>query len=173
MTNSTLPERVHGLGIVSPERTLPPRTRDRRPSPAAPSPDLRALAARRAAINRAACAPPGPLHVVLYALTGLGMDPSADLAEARGYAEREHLVVIDQVVDTLTSRAAGGADDPMLRRGYGRVLQMLGDPASPVRGVVAVSRIAISPVDHLYEAQLIRYADRGAGLWFVRRETEI
>ncbi|MEU7604120.1 hypothetical protein [Streptomyces sp. NPDC041003] len=50
---------------------------------------------------------------------------------------------------------------------------MVADPACAVRGVVAVSGTAITPAARLYQDQLTWYADRRAGLWLVRSETEI
>ncbi|GHH56744.1 hypothetical protein [Streptomyces candidus] len=59
------------------------------------------------------------------------------------------------LVDTLDSvDLRTGGDNPLLRRGYARALQMLADPTCPVRGVVAVSRTAITSVDRLYQDQL-------------------
>ncbi|MEU9416000.1 hypothetical protein [Streptomyces sp. NPDC048272] len=75
------------------------------------------------------------------------------------------------ILDPVDART--GADDPSLRRGYARARQMVADPACAVRGVVAVSRSAITPAVGLYQDQLTWYANRRAGLWLVRRETEI
>ncbi|MEU1776705.1 hypothetical protein ABZ501_27265 [Streptomyces sp. NPDC019922] len=163
-------------GYASQNRRLPPRASGNRPQPGFPPvPGPRALELRRAAANRAARARPGPLHIVLYALTGPDGTANGDLAAARGYAERQRLVVTGPpLVDTLDSiDIRTGGDAPLLRRGYARALQMLADPACPVRGVVAVSRTAITPVDRLYQDQLSWYADRRAGLWLVRGETAI
>lgn len=164
-------------GYVSQSRRLAPRASSNRPRPDfLPGPDPRALESRRtAANNRAARTHPGPLHIVLYALTGPDGTANTDLAAARGYAERQHLVVTGSpLVDTLDSiDVRTGGDDPLLRRGYARALQMVADPACLVRGVVAVSRTAITPDDLLYQDQLSWYADRRAGLWLVRGETAI
>lgn len=163
-------------GYASQSRRLPPRPSGNRPQPDfLPDPEPRALELRRTAANRAARAHPGPLHIVLYALTGPDGTANTDLAAARGYAERKHLVVTGPpLVDTLDAiDIRTGGDDPLLRRGYARALQMLADPTCPVRGVVAVSRTAITPVDRLYQDQLSWYADRHAGLWLVRGETAI
>lgn len=134
------------------------------------------LEARRTALNTAAAAlaGPGPLHVVLYALTVPGKSASSDLAAARGYAQAQRMVVVDQLVDTLDAvDARTGADDPSLRRGYARALRIMADPSCAVRGMVAVSQTAITPVVRLYADQLAWYAARRAGLWLVRSETGI
>ncbi|MEU5662102.1 hypothetical protein [Streptomyces longwoodensis] len=153
-----------------PARGLPPRAPALRPSPAAPPPlkDAQVLTAWRAAINRAALARADGenLSVVLYALTRPGGDPHDDLAAARSYARAERLIVVDQIVDTLGHHDA-------LRRGYARALHLLSDLSSPVRGVVAVSRTAVTPDGRRYEAQLALHAARGTALHLVRDETEI
>ncbi|MFJ3933761.1 MULTISPECIES: hypothetical protein [unclassified Streptomyces] len=113
----------------------------------------------------------GPLHVVLYALTVPGRDPHGDLATAQGSAAQHNFTVTDRIVDTLDGRTSG--DAPALRRGYARALRLLADQASPVRGVVAVSRASVSRIDRIYEAQLRWIAGRSGGLWLVRAETEI
>ncbi|MFZ3491911.1 hypothetical protein ACODT5_01475 [Streptomyces sp. 5.8] len=177
MNTPTLTTHAPALSVGPPQLALRPRAVHRRPRPAdpLPAPDLRALQARRTALNHAARAQPGPMHVVLYALTVPGRAASGDLAAARGHAESQRLTVVGApLVDTLdTVDAAHGSDDPLLRRAYARALQMLADPASPVRGVVAVSRTAITPADRLYEHQLTWYAHHRAGLWLVRDETGI
>jgi hypothetical protein len=155
-------------------RTLTPRAHGQRPAPA---PLLRpagaqALARQRATLNQAALLhADGPPHVVLYALTRTGMDPHDDLAAAQGYAARHAFTVTDRIVDTLD--AHGDGDDPTLRRGYARARRLLADPASPVRGIVAVSRTSVSPIDRIYETQLHCIAARAGGLWLVRSETEL
>ncbi|MFD9052745.1 hypothetical protein [Streptomyces zaomyceticus] len=160
-----------------PARGLPPRADAPRPAPAASPPlkSLQDLAAWRAAINRAALArfSGESLSVVLYALTRPGGDPHDDLAAARSYAQAERLFVVDQIVDTLGHHDQACEDDPTLRRGYARALHLLGDPSSPVRGVVAVSRTAVTPDGRLYEAQLALHAARGTALHLVRGETGI
>ncbi|MFF5488753.1 hypothetical protein [Streptomyces virginiae] len=178
MNTSTLAGHPHGPGLAPPpDRALPPRVAGWRPEPTEPPPvpDLRTLETRRSEINRAALAHPGPLYVVLYALIGPERKANADLAAARGYAEAQHLVVVGSpLVDALDSvDARTGGEDPLLRRNYSRVRQMVADPACAVRGVVAVSRTAITPAVRLYQDQLTWYADRRAGLWLVRGETEI
>ncbi|MFI5857405.1 hypothetical protein [Streptomyces parvulus] len=163
--------------LPPPARGLPPRAPALRPAPATPPPlrDSQALAVWRAAINRAALARADGenLSVVLYALTRPGGDPHDDLAAARSYAQRERLLVVDQIVDTLGHHDQACEDDPALRRGYARALHLLGDPSSPVRGVVAVSRTAVTPDGRLYEAQLALHATRGTALHLVRGETDI
>ncbi|MFJ3934144.1 non-ribosomal peptide synthetase [Streptomyces sp. NPDC090029] len=155
-------------------RTLLPRARSRRPVPAplwrpAGAP---ALAGQRAAMNQAALRhTSGPLPVVLYAFTRAGADAHDDLAAAQGQATRQSFTVTDRIVDILDGH--GDRDDPTLRRGYARALHLLADPASPVRGVVAVSRASVSPIDRIYEAQLRWIAGQSGGLWLVRGETEI
>lgn len=174
-TRSPLPGQS-ALDLARPGRRLPPRAPEFRPHPEPlTSADPRELQARRTAANRAALAHPGPLHVVLYALTGPDGAAHDDLAAARGYAERQRLVVGGPpLVDTLDSvDLRTGGDNPLLRRGYARAQQMLADPTCPVRGVVAVSRTAITSVDRLYQDQLTWYADRHAGLWLVRSETQL
>ncbi|MEU3904111.1 hypothetical protein AB0F20_09860 [Streptomyces goshikiensis] len=159
-----------------PDRSLVPRAADQQPLPAQhlPVPDLGTLKARRTHINRVALALPGPLHVVLYALTVPGTTPNDDLAAVRGYAETQHLVVVGQVVDWLDSvDARTGGEDPRLRRGFARVLQMISDPDCAVRCVAAASRTAITPADRLYEDLLTCFNKRRAGLWLVRSETEL
>ncbi|MFE9802965.1 hypothetical protein ACFYP6_29565 [Streptomyces goshikiensis] len=178
MNTATLSGRTYGPGVAPPpHRELPPRAPGRRPEPTEPLPvpDLRTLEALRSEINRAALALPGPLHVVLYALIGPEGKVNADLAAARGFAEAQHLVVVGPpLVDILDSvDARTGGEDPLLRRGYARARQMVTDPACAVRGVVAVSRTAITPADRLYQDQLTWYADRRAGLWLLRGETQI
>ncbi|MGW4103158.1 hypothetical protein [Streptomyces sp. NPDC004976] len=118
-------------------------------------------AARRRA---AACAP-------VHALTRADLDPHDDLAAAQGHAARHSFTVADRIVDTLDGH--GSSDDPTLRRGYARALRLLADPDSPVRGIVAVSRISVPPIDRIYEAQLHCIAARSGGLWLVRAETEL
>ncbi|MEU3046795.1 hypothetical protein ABZ705_09715 [Streptomyces sp. NPDC006984] len=113
----------------------------------------------------------GPLPVVLYAFTRAGADAHDDLAAAQGQATRQSFTVTDRIVDILDGH--GDRDDPTLRRGYARALRLLADPASPVRGVVAVSRASVSPIDRIYEAQLRWIAERSGGLWLVRAETDI
>ncbi|MFI2736635.1 hypothetical protein [Streptomyces sp. NPDC018711] len=167
--------KVPGL-MPSPGRVLPPRARALRPAPATPLPleGPRALAARRNELNRNVRARSGgTLSVVLYALTVPGGDPHPDLADAQGYAVAHGLVVADRIVDTLARDDQASTDNPKLRRGYARALHLLGDPASPVRGLVAISQTAVTPVRRLYEIQLSGYAAFGAGLFLVRAETEI
>ncbi|GGU38396.1 hypothetical protein GCM10010289_69260 [Streptomyces violascens] len=94
---------------------------------------LKSLEARRRTINRAALSQAGSASVVAYALTVADQTPNADLAAARGYATIKHLDVVATIVDTLDSVDAR-ADEPFLRRGYARVLRMMADPDSPVRG---------------------------------------
>ncbi|MFE0774207.1 hypothetical protein [Streptomyces sp. NPDC058861] len=158
-------------------RELPPRTPALRPAPAAPPPlkGPQALAVWRATINRAALARSSgeDLPVVLYALTRPGGDPHDDLAAARSYAHAERLLIVDQIVDTLGHHDQACEDDPTLRRGYARALHLLSDPSSPVRGVVAVSRTAVTPDGRLYEAQLALHATRGTALHLVHAETGI
>ncbi|MEU7028887.1 hypothetical protein AB0A60_19625 [Streptomyces sp. NPDC046275] len=173
---STLTRRPAGL-VPPPGRVLPPRARGLRPVPAVPPPlrSPRALASWRADINRAAVARLAgeDLPVVLYALTGPGGDPHDDLAAAQGYAEAHRLLVVDRIVDFLARGDQGCADEPELRRGYARALHLMGDPASPARGVTAVSQTAVTPVGRLYEDQLALYATRGTALHLVRGETKI
>jgi hypothetical protein len=172
MSTLTLPPAL----VPPPARALPPRARALRPAPAAPPPlqDPRALAAWRTEINRAALARwGGNLSVVLYTLTGPGGDPHDDLAAAQGYADTHRLLVADRIIDTVTRDDQTCADDPTLRRGYARTLHLLGDPASPVHGLVAISQTTVTPAGRLYEAQLNRYAAHGAGLFLVRAETGI
>ncbi|WP_327378778.1 hypothetical protein OG393_33225 (plasmid) [Streptomyces sp. NBC_01216] len=162
--------------VPPPGRVLPPRARVLRPAPAAAPPlkDPHALAAWRDNINRTALARSGEaLSVVLYALTGPGEDPHTDLAAAQHYAERHRLLVVDRIVDTLARDDQASTDQPELRRGYARTLHLLGDPASPVRGLVTTSQTAVTRVGRLYEAQLDRYAALRAALFLVRAETEI
>ncbi|MHC3392341.1 hypothetical protein ACLQ2E_23185 [Streptomyces lavendulocolor] len=155
-------------------RTLTPRARGQRPAPAPPwrPAGAQALAQQRAAINQAALRhADGPPHVVLYALTRADRDPHDDLAADQGHAARHSFTVADRIVDTLDGH--GDGDDPTLRRGYARALRLLADPASPVRGLVAISRTSVSPIDQIYETQLHWIAARSGGLWLVRAETEI
>ncbi|MFD9771693.1 hypothetical protein ACFWXE_15445 [[Kitasatospora] papulosa] len=163
--------------LPPPARGLPPRARALRPAPAAlpPLKDFQALAAWRATINRAALARSSGAHlsVVLYALTRPSGDAHADLAAARSYAQKERLLVVDQIVDTPGHHDQACEDDPTLRRGYARALHLLGNPSSPVRGVVAVSRTAVAPDGRLYEAQLALHAARGTALHLVCGETDI
>ncbi|MGW3387394.1 hypothetical protein [Streptomyces cinereoruber] len=162
--------------VPPPGRVLPPRARALRPAPAAAPPlkDPRTLDAWRATINRTAVARSGgPLSVVLYALTRPGGDPHTDLAAAQQYADAQRLLVVDRIVDTLARDDQACADQPELRRGYARTLHLLGDPTSPVRGLVTVSQTAVSRVDRLYEAELARYAALRVALFLVRAETEI
>ncbi|MFD5722689.1 hypothetical protein [Streptomyces sp. NPDC127036] len=138
-------------------------------------PVLAALQAQRLTMNRAVLSAPGPLHVLLYALTGPGQATHDHLAAMRGYAAAKHLTVHEPpIVDALDDTdVRTGGDDPLLRRGYARALQMLADPTGPVRGVVAVSRTAITIADRLYQDQLTWYAAHQAGLWLIRSETQI
>ncbi|MCX4783983.1 MULTISPECIES: hypothetical protein [unclassified Streptomyces] len=177
MNASTLSARVPDLAVVAPSRALPPRPYGQRPEQARPlpAPALASLETRRLTMNQAALAAPGPLHVLLYALTGPHREANGDLAAARGYAQTQHLTVAGPpIVDTLDEvDIRTGGDDPLLRRGYARALRMVADPDCAVRGVVAVSRTAITAADRLYADQLTWYADRRAGLWLVRGETQI
>ncbi|MFE9137940.1 hypothetical protein [Streptomyces sp. NPDC007355] len=162
--------------VPPPGRVLPPRARTLRPAPAAAPPlkDSRTLAAWRATINRTALTRSGePLSVVLYALTGPGGDPNTDLAAAQQYAAAHRLVAVDRIVDTLARDDQASTDQPELRRGYARALHLLGDPVSPVRGLVTISQTAVTRVGRLYEAQLDRYAALRVALFLVRAETEI
>ncbi|MEU2354422.1 hypothetical protein ABZ599_15890 [Streptomyces misionensis] len=111
------------------------------------------------------------IQVVLYALVVSGRAPDDDLAAARGCAVRHGLLVTDCIVGTLPDRTDG--DDPTHRRGYARALRLVADPSSPVRGLVAVSRTALSPIDAIYERELSRIADHRGGLWLVRGESYI
>ncbi|MER7145310.1 MULTISPECIES: hypothetical protein [Streptomyces] len=134
------------------------------------------MSKRRHGINRAAlhAKDAGPLHVVLYALTGPDQDVHDQLTVARGHAAALGLPIAGPpIVDTLDHiDARTGGDNPLLRRGYTRALRMITEPG-PVRGVVAASRSAVSASLHLYDAQLTWYADHRAGLWLARNETEI
>ena len=60
---------------------------------------------------------------------------------------------MDRIVDTLTRDDQASTHQPELRRGYARALHLLGDPASPVRGLVTISQTAVTRVGRLYEAQ--------------------
>ncbi|MFE5859714.1 hypothetical protein [Streptomyces virginiae] len=177
MNVSILSARGPGLTIGPSGRALPPRPYGQRPEQAGPlpAPALAALETQRLTMNQAALAAPGPLHVVLYALTGPRREANGDLAAARGYAEVQHLTVAGPpIVDALDDvDIRTGGDDPLLRRGYARALRMVANPGCAVRGVVAVSRTAITAADRLYADQLTWYADRRAGLWLVRGETQI
>ncbi|MET7296978.1 hypothetical protein ABZS79_33615 [Streptomyces griseoloalbus] len=164
------------LPLLPPDdvRTLAPRARGQRPAlaPLWRPAGSQALAGQRAAINQAALRHvDGPPHMVLYALTRADLDPHNDLAAAQGYAAQHSFPVTDRIVDTLDSH--GDGDDPTLRRGYARALHLVADPAPPVRGVAAVSRTSVSPIDRIYETQLRWIAARSGGLWLVRAETEI
>jgi hypothetical protein len=53
------------------------------------------------------------------------------------------------------------------------MLHALADPATPVHGVVAVSRTAITTNNRLYEQQLTTLSTYEAGLWLLRAETAI
>ncbi|MFG3403826.1 hypothetical protein [Streptomyces sp. NPDC048142] len=172
---STLTRPRAGL-VPPPGRVLPPRARALRPATAAPPPlkDSRTLAIWRDGINRAALARSREaLPVVLYTLTGPGGDPHADLAAAQGYADAHRLLVVDRIVDFLGVGDQACADSPELRRGYARTLHLMGDPSSPVGGLVTISQTAVTRVGRLYEAQLALYAARSAALHLVRSETEI
>ncbi|MER6116106.1 hypothetical protein [Streptomyces sp. NPDC001743] len=163
--------------LPPPARGLPPRAPALRPAPASPPPLKRPheLAAWRAAINRAALARAdgGRLSVVLYALTGPSGDPHTVLAAAQQYAAAHRLHVVDRIIDTLARDDQASTDQPELRRGYARALHLMGDPASPVRGLVTISQTAVTRVGYLYEAHLALYAARGTALHLVRSETEI
>ncbi|MFD4683599.1 hypothetical protein ACFWP1_33365 [Streptomyces sp. NPDC058425] len=175
-TLTRLPRPATG-GAAPPGRALHPQFPALRPDPPAlpPLKSPRALAAWRATINRAALTRAGTATpaVVLYALTRPGGDPHADLATARGYAAAHRLHVADQIVDTIGLHDQACEDDPTLRRGYARALHLLADPSSPVQGVVAVSRTAVTSDGRLYEDQLALHAARGTALHLVRAETDI
>lgn len=97
---------------------------------------------------------PTPLQVVLHALTLPAGNPHDDLTAGQGCAHAQHLLVTDRIVNDTQDRT--GTDDPSLRRGYSRLLHALADPATPVHGVVAVSRTAITTraaTDHVQHAQ--------------------
>ncbi|WP_371792985.1 hypothetical protein OG285_32150 [Streptomyces sp. NBC_01471] len=164
-------------GRQPPSRTLRPRGYGQRPEPEEPlpAPGFDALKTLRLTMNRVALAAPGPLEVVLYALTGPNRETHGDLSAVRGYAAAEHLTVNGPpIVDALDDvDARTGAENPLLRRGYARALQVLADPNCPVRGVVAVSRTSITLADRIYQDQLTWYAAQSAGLWLVRGETPI
>ncbi|MFJ4003862.1 hypothetical protein ACIPWL_10440 [Streptomyces sp. NPDC090023] len=162
------------LGPPSDVRTLTPRARGQRPAlaPLWRPTEVQALARQRAAINQAALQHADGLpHVVLYALTRADLDPHDDLAAAQEHATRHSFTVAERIVDGLDGH--GDGDDPTLRRGYARARHLLADPASPVRGIVAVSRTSVSPIDRINEAQLLWIAARAGGLWLVRAETEL
>jgi hypothetical protein len=171
----TLRTRLSASPVASADRSLLPRAVRHRPEPLIPpadKPNARSLAARRTVINYAArTMHPTPLQVVLYALTLPGGDPRDDLAACQGYADAQHLAVTDRIVDDTQDRT--GADDPSLRRGYSRMLHALADPTTPVHGVVAVSRTAITTNNRLYEQQLTTLNTYEAGLWLLRAETAI
>ncbi|WEH37868.1 hypothetical protein PZB75_31185 (plasmid) [Streptomyces sp. AM 4-1-1] len=177
MNALTLAAQVPEIAPVLPGRRLYPRAGAQRPAPAEPPPvpALGVLEAERLTMNRVVLSVPGPTDVVLYALTGPGREVHDDLAAVRGYAAAHRLTVHGPpIVDALDATdVRTGGDDPLLRRGYARALRMLADPASPVRGVIAVSRTAITLADRLYQDQLTWYAARRAGLWLVRGETQI
>ncbi len=177
MNAPALATHVSEVAPVSPGRGLRPRAYGHRPEQVKPLPvpGLGALEAQRHAMNRAALSAAGAACVVLYALTGPGREAHDDLAAVRGFAAVEHLTVAGPpIVDALDDiDARTGGENPLLRRGYARALQMLADPNCPVRGVVAASRTAITLADRLYQDQLTWYAARSAGLWLVRGETQI
>ncbi|MGW8330574.1 hypothetical protein ACWGLE_22100 [Streptomyces sp. NPDC055897] len=161
----------HESPAAPPARSLLPRPFAQRPDHPA---HLRALEARRRTINRAALEHPGPVGVLLYALTLSGQSPSDDLAAARGYSTAHpRLLVHDHIADVagMPSQLDARADDPLLRRGYARAVQMIADPSCPVRGIIAVSRTAITHSDRLYEDQLAWLSRNRAGLWLVRGES--
>ncbi|RSO07027.1 hypothetical protein DMH18_26700 [Streptomyces sp. WAC 06783] len=139
------------------------------PAPDAPglSVDSRTLYAWRTRINEAARARhPAGFRVVLYALTCPGGDPAHDLAAAQGLAARLRFDVADRVADDQ------GESAPLLRPGWCRLRSMLADPASGVHGIIAASRTAVSR-DRLYLAELAWLAGHAAGLWLVRKETDL
>ncbi|MFF4557747.1 hypothetical protein [Streptomyces sp. NPDC001422] len=175
MNAPTLTTHVPEVAPVPTGRRLRPRADAQRPKQPLPVPALAALQALRHTMNRAALSVPGPPYVLLYALTGPGQETHDDLAAIRGYAAAKHLTVHEPpIVDALDDTdVRTGGDDPLLRRGYARALQLLADPACPVRGVVAVSRTAITIADRLYQDQLTWYAAQQAGLWLIRSETQI
>ncbi|MGC4998528.1 hypothetical protein [Streptomyces sp. DT195] len=155
-------------------RGLPTRGPAFRPGSDAPAAAMsrEALSAWRADINRIASEGSGDgLSVVLYALTRPGGDPHGDLATAQGYADAQQLVVVDRIFDVVAGDDHPCVVDPALRRGYARALHLMGDPSSPVRGLVAVSRTAVTPADRTYRDQLALCAARGTALHLVRGET--
>lgn len=175
MNAPTLTTHVPEVAPVPPGRRLRPRADTQRPKQPLPVPALEALHAQRLTMNRAALSAPGPPYVLLYALTGSGQETHDDLAAMRGHATAKHLTVHEPpIVDALDDTdVRTGGDDPLLRRGYARALQMLANPTCPVLGVVAVSRTAITIADRLYQDQLTWYAAQQAGLWLIRSETQI
>ncbi|WP_331752312.1 hypothetical protein [Streptomyces chartreusis] len=124
-------------------QTLTPRACGQRPTPAVlwHQAGAQALAGQRTAISQAALRhADGPPHVVLYALTRADLNPHDALAATQGHATRHSFTVDDRIVDVLDGH--GDGDYPTLQRGHARALSTVADPASPVRGVVAVSRMS-------------------------------
>lgn len=103
---------------------------------------------------------------MLYALANPGGDAGDDLAAAEGLAAAMGLAVRDRQCDDT------GDTTPRVRPGWARVIRTLGADQS-VRGVIAVSRVALSTDDRLYEAELNQLALMGKALWLVRAETAL
>lgn len=130
---------------------LPPSTASRAQVPGAKAVDLRTLreAFRRAVVEEIT----GPVMTALYVLFRPDQDPAPRLAVARAAAGRAGYSVAEVLVEEAWT------EDPGLRPRLAYALTAIRQGA--IHGLVAASRVDVSPHDDLYEAELRRL--RGAG----------
>ncbi len=129
---------------------LPPSTASRAQVPGAKAVDLRTLreAFRRAIVEEIT----GPVMTALYVLVRPDQDPGPRLAVARAAAHRAGYTVAEVLVEEAWT------EEPALRPRLAHALTLI--RRGTVHGLVAASRIDLSPHDGLYEAELWRL--RGA-----------
>ncbi|WP_328689978.1 hypothetical protein OHA74_12695 [Streptomyces phaeochromogenes] len=130
---------------------LRPSAVSRAQAPGAKAVELRALreAFRRAVVEEIT----GPVVTALYVLVRPDQDPAARLAVARATADRAGYSVAKVLVEEAWT------EDPGLRPRLAYALTAMRQGA--IHGLVAASRVDVSPHDGLYEAELRRL--RGAG----------
>ncbi|MDH6522358.1 hypothetical protein [Streptomyces sp. SAI-090] len=125
--------------------------------------ELRALreSFRRAAKEKVA----GPVVTALYVLVRPDQDPAARLALARAAADRAGYAVAEVLVEET------GTDDPVLRPRLAYALTAMRQET--IHGLVAASRVDVSPFDAPYETVLRRLRSAGGFLHLAHDETRL
>ncbi|GHF38865.1 hypothetical protein GCM10010218_20140 [Streptomyces mashuensis] len=125
-------------------------------------PSTRLAALRRTVFEDAIQGHNGTVKVALYALTTLRADPDPAFDAARTYAEGQRWSVLDDVFWDNH-----GMTDPAERPGWQAVRKLIAGGFA--RGIVTVSRSAVSTADREYERELEWLHERRAFLAHVPR----
>lgn len=139
---------------------LRPSAVSRAQVPRAKAVDLRALreAFRRAVVEEIT----GPVVTALYVLVRPDQDPGPRLAFARAAAHRAGYTVAEVLVEEAWT------EEPALRPRLAYALTLMRQ--GTIHGLVAASRIDVSPHDGLYEAELWRLRGAGGFLYLAHDE---